>query len=193
MKINLVKIKYGDTYCYKHKPLVFCCSELKNAYEDEYGDYPNIILTNERIWCNKDRDYKTLNLCISRQFYEEDYISTKNYPIKCCPYCGEKIKYTVDEEKDYSELYKTLIKIVDNLQKRIEVIDSRKEYTELCNYRDNIQEGLYALEDINNFNKFKEKLSIVNMHGILATADKIIKEKEKEKENENKETVRNEL
>lgn len=185
MNINLVKIKYSDTYCYKYKPLVFCCSELKNAYKDEYDDYPNIILTNEKIWTNEDRDYKSLSLCISRQFYEGDYINTKNYPIKCCPYCGEKIKYTVDEEKDYTKLYKTLTEVVDDLRKRIEVIDSRKKYIKLCSYRDLIQEGLYALEDINYYNKFKEKISIADMHRILVTTDKIIKEKEKEKENEN--------
>ena len=125
MKINLVKVKYGDTYCYKHKPLVFCCSELKNAYEDDYGDYPAIVLTNH-IWTNKDRDYKQLSLCISHCFCEEDYTSEKNYPIDYCPYCGEKIKYNVDEEKDYTELYSALIEITDDLQKRIEVTIAEK-------------------------------------------------------------------
>ena len=179
MNIDLVKIKYADTYCYKYKPLKFCCSGLKNAYKDEYDDYPAITITNENIYTNKDRDCKSLNLCISRNFYEDDYVSEKNYPINYCPYCGEKIKYTIDEEKDCTELYKTLIEVVDDLQKRIEITDSRSRYKELCNYRDYIQEGLYGLEDVKDYNTFKEKLALINMQGILVTTDKIIKEKRK--------------
>lgn len=194
MKINLVKVKYDDTHCYKHKSLVFCCSELKNAYEDRYGDYPDIVLTNEHIWTNEDIAYNSLYLCISQEvkdFYNKNYIEARNYPIVCCPYCGKEINYFTVEEKDYSKLYKTLVEISNELQERAEITDSRKEYKELCNYRELILEGINAFKDINDYNKFKEKISIAVMHGILAITDKIIKEKEKE--NESKETDRNEL
>lgn len=176
MNIDLVKIKYDNTYCYKHESLKFCCNDLKNAYEDEYDDYPNIVLTNKHIWTKKDRSPKDLSLCISRDFYEDSYVSTKNYPINYCPYCGEKIKYTIDEEKDCTE-FKTLIGIINDLQKHIENTDSRSRYKELCKYRDYIQKGLYTLEDINDFDTFKEKLALINMQNILAATDKIIKEK----------------
>ncbi len=177
MNINLVKIKYSDTYCYKYKPLVFCCSELKNAYEDVYGDYPDIVLTKDGIWTNEDIVYNSPYLCISRSiedYYDSDYTETKNYPINYCPYCGEKIKYTIDGEKDYTGLCKTLKKVIDDLQKCIETTDSRSGYKELCKYRNYI---LYILKNINDFDTFKEKLALVNIQDILVTTDKIIKEK----------------
>jgi hypothetical protein len=78
-----------------------------------------------------------------------------------------------------------LVEVVDNLQKRIEKTDNRSSYRELRNYRDYIQEGLYTLKDVNDYSTFKEKLALIDMQGVLAITDKIIKEKEKEhKENE---------
>ena len=192
MNINLVKIKYDNTYCYKYKPLKFCCEDLKNAYNsDVYGDYPDIILTHDNIWSSESIAYKLPVLCFSQNiisFYDDDYIDIRNYPINYCPYCGKKLNYFIElEGEDYIELYKKLIKAMDDLQEQAKTTNSDKEYKEIVDKKELIHNKINIFEDIDDYELFIKELGIVK--GLVG----INKIEEQEKENDNNKDKDNEF
>ena len=63
--------------------------------------------------------------------YEDEYEQTDNYPIRFCPHCGEKIEISVVDEIDVSDKYKELTKQRDELWKKCQRTDSKKEDSEL--------------------------------------------------------------
>ena len=129
MKIELIKLKFNDTYSYKHKPFQYCC--------DEIHQNDCIIFTNEDL-----SPLKHINdgnfipqFCTSHTevitSYEEECEHTDNYPIQFCPHCGEKIEISVVEEIDVSDKYNELSKQRDELWKKCQRTDSKKEEFEL--------------------------------------------------------------
>lgn len=44
MKIELIKLKFNDTYSYKYKPFTHCCDEIQND--------KTIVFTGEDLVCN---------------------------------------------------------------------------------------------------------------------------------------------
>lgn len=55
----------------------------------------------------------------------------ENYPIQLCPHCGEKIEISVADEIDVSDKYNELTKQREELWKKCQRTDSKKEEFEL--------------------------------------------------------------
>ena len=110
MKIELIRLKFNNTHSYKYKPFQYCCDEIKNDKA--------IVFTGEDI-----ND-------IGGE-YEDEWEQTDNYPIQFCPHCGEKIEISVVEEIDVSDKYEELTKQRDELWKKSQRTDSKKEEREL--------------------------------------------------------------
>ena len=123
MKIELIKLKFNDTYSYKYKPFKHCCNEIQNdkaiifTYEDinDATSIPQFCTSHTEIITS----------------YEDEWEQTDNYPIQFCPHCGEKIEISVVDEIDVSDKYKELTKQRDELWKKCQRTDSKKEESEL--------------------------------------------------------------
>lgn len=131
MKIELIKLKFNDTHSYKYKSFTHCCEAIQNdkaivftgedindiggEYEDDCVFIPQFCTSHtEVITC-----------------YEDEWEQTDNYPIQFCPHCGEKIEISVVDEIDVSDKYKELSKQREDLLKRCQRTDSKKEEREL--------------------------------------------------------------
>ena len=154
MKIELIKLKFNDTHSYKYKPFQYCCDEIQNDKA--------IVFTGEDLVCNdifglvvRDSDdtiipqfcnsyTETFNSC------GDEYEQTDNYPIQFCPHCGEMIEISVVDEIDVSDKYEELTKQRDELWKKCQRTDSKKEECEL-------RKKVMKLDDqINDFYELNE-------------------------------------
>ena len=138
MKIELIKLKFNYTHSYKYKPFQYCCDEIQNdkaivftgedlVSNDIFGlvvrDSDDTIIPQ---FCNSYTE--TFNSC------GDEYEQTDNYPIQFCPHCGEKIEISVVDEIDVSDKYKKLYKLREELWKKCQRTDSKKEESELRNH-----------------------------------------------------------
>lgn len=103
MKVELVKLIFDENRSYKYKPMSFCCDKLKDnpiielidayQYEDDTSDdIPKMCLDYHYEWSD----------------WGEDMEDDRYYPLKFCPFCGEKIDIEVVGEEDHTERYKKL-------------------------------------------------------------------------------------
>lgn len=130
MKIDLIKLKFNDTYSYKYKPFHYCC--------DEIHQNDCIMFTNEDLSPLKYMDDSgnfIPQFCTSHTevitSYEDKWEQTDNYPIQFCPHCGEKTEILIVDEIDVSDKYKELSKQRDELWERCQRTDSKKKESEL--------------------------------------------------------------
>ena len=123
MKIELIRLRFNDTHSYKYKPFKYCCDEIQNDKA--------IVFTGEDIndigGEYEDDGVSIPQLCTSHTevitSYEDEWEQTDNYTIQFCPHCGEKI--------DMSDKYEELTKQRDELWKKCQRTDSKKEEYEL--------------------------------------------------------------
>lgn len=124
MKIDLVKIKLSQCDKYKYKPIKWCCDEIKNN--------PMTLFTKDDLVRIEGWDYqKHPQMCLNFDYvvdYEDNYEITKNYPIKYCPWCGEKIDINVVDELDMISRERKIFNELEKLMKKeIKVIVLAKE------------------------------------------------------------------
>ena len=154
MKIELIKLKFNDTYAYKYKPFKYCCEAIQNN--------KNIIVTGEDLVFDEvfgldPSDYNESTIpqfCTSYteifNSWGDEFENTWNYPIQFCPHCGEDIKIEVVDEIDVSEEYNQLSKQRDELWKKCQKTDSKKKENELREQvrdLDNKINGFYTLSE----------------------------------------------
>lgn len=149
MKIELIKLKFNDTYSYKYKPFKYCC--------DKIHQNKCIVFTNEDLtyYDNYEDDIQYIpQFCTSHEEifrdYEDEWEQIDNYPIQFCPNCGEKIEIKVVNEMDVSEKYKKLINLRKELSKKCQKTDSKKIEAELSKQireLDNQINGFYAISE----------------------------------------------
>lgn len=130
MKIKLIKLKFNDTQSYKYKPFKYCCKTIQQNKSIDFMDEDLVYID----------DYWDDERCIPQfctlhkeiiDCYEDELEIDKNYPIQFCPHCGEKIEISVVDEIDMSDKYNELTKQRDELWKRCQRTDSKKEESEL--------------------------------------------------------------
>ena len=148
MKIELIKLKINDTHSYKYKSFTYCCDEIQNDKA--------IVFTNEDLSPLKyigDGNFIP-QICTSYTevitSYEDEWEQTDNYPIRFCPHCGEKIEISVVDEIDVSDKYDELTKQREELWKKCQKTDSKKEDFELkeqVRKLDNQINGFYELDE----------------------------------------------
>lgn len=149
MKIELIKLKFNDTYSYKYKPFKYCCNEI---HQNEC-----IIFTDDDLSPLKyidDEDSFIPQFCTSHTelitSYEDEWEQTNNYPIQFCPHCGDKIEIEVVDEIDLSEKYNKLHKKRYELSDKCRRTDSKKEEFDLrkqVRELDNQMNGFYELDE----------------------------------------------
>lgn len=130
MEIELIKLKINDTHSYKYKPFTYCCDEIQNDKA--------IVFTGEDLvhsdGCWDDERYVP-QFCTSYTetvgSWEDEWEQTYNYPIQFCPHCGEKIEISVVKEIDVSDKYNKFSKQREELWKKCQKTDSKKEESEL--------------------------------------------------------------
>lgn len=149
MKIELIKLKFNDTHSYKYKPFQYCCDEIQNDKVIVFTG-EDLVHSND---CWDDERYIP-QLCTSYTevitSYEDEWEQTDNYPIKFCPHCGEKIEISAVEEIDVSDKYNELTKQREELWKKCQRTDSKKEESGL-------REQVRKLDDqINDFYELGE-------------------------------------
>ena len=133
MKIELMRVRFGESFNYKYKSRQYCCDRLKES--------PSIILTNEELMYESEtEDFSNdehipipPRMCITEKdcTYGIEYPETNNYPIKYCPLCGEKIDISVDGEIDATEEFDRLNEERKELLKKRRETDSKKETLEI--------------------------------------------------------------
>lgn len=130
MKIDLIKLKFNDTYSYKYKPFTYCCDEIQSNKAIVFTDED--LIHSDDCW---DDERYIPQFCTSHTeiitSYEDGWEQTDNYQIQFCPHCGEKIEISVVDEIDVSDKYKELLKQREDLLKRCQRTDSKKEEREL--------------------------------------------------------------
>ena len=157
MKIELIKLKFNDTHSYKYKPFKYCCDEIQNDKA--------IVFTNEDIndigGEYKDEGISIPHFCTSHTevitSYEDEWEQTDNYPIRFCPHCGEKIEISVVDEIDVSDKYEELTKQRDELWKKCQRTDSKKEEFELRNQVKKLDD---QINDFYELGKWKENNNV---------------------------------
>ncbi len=127
MKIELIKLKFNNTHSYKYKPFTICCNEIQNDKA--------IVFTGEDIVGEYDDGVCIPRFCTSYTevitSWDNEFEQTDNYPTQFCPHCGEKIEIEVVDEIDVSEKYDALTKRCEDLWKKCQRTDSKKEESEL--------------------------------------------------------------
>ena len=156
MKIELIRVRFGESLNYKYKPIKYCCDGLK--------DHPLILLTNkELMYESETEDFSNdehipipPRMCITEKdcTYGIEYPETNNYPIKYCPFCGEKIDISVDGEIDATEEFDKLNEEKKELFKRRKETDSKKETLEIEKRMGELSQKIinfYALCSLDDF------------------------------------------
>lgn len=146
MKIDLVKIKLSQCDKYKYKPIKWCCDEIKNN--------PMTLFTKDDLVRIEGWDYqKHPQMCLNFDYvvdYEDNYEITKNYPIKYCPWCGEKIDINVVDELDMISRERKIFNELEKLHEKRNKSDSISERTRLSKkeelLRDEIDK-MYELDE----------------------------------------------
>lgn len=130
MKIELIKLNFNDTCAYKYKPFTHCCEAIQNDKAIVFAGEDLVHL--DTYW--EDERYIP-RFCTSHTeiitSYEDEFEQTDNYPIEFCPHCGEKIDISVVDEIDVSNKYNELTKQREELWKKCQRTDSKKEEFEL--------------------------------------------------------------
>ena len=151
MKIELIRLKFNDTYSYKYKSFTYCCDEIQNDKA--------IVFTGEDLVPNYDceeDDIYVPQLCTSHTeiitSYEDEWEQTDNYPIKFCPHCGEKIQISIVDKIDVSNKYNELSKQRDELWKKCQRTDSKKEEFELRKQVRKLDDQINDFYELNEWN-----------------------------------------
>ena len=150
MNVEIIKQNLGDEVSYKYKPMSFCCHELARnpvieLVAGEYDVTENYI--SEPQFCIADYDEWTE--------WEEDFKQDNYYPIKYCPFCGEKIETEIIREEDVSDEYARLERERDILCKGARVTDSKSKEEDL---RKKVRELEDKLNYYNELRKYNEEV-----------------------------------
>ena len=141
MKIELIKLRFNQTFSYKYKSFTYCCNALKNN--------PCILFTDEDVMSDpsysiSDQDNSLPRFCMTRTLsfrdWEDEWEKTENIPIRFCPHCGEEIQIHLSKER--AELWKRCQKTDSKkkeaqLQDQVHELDRKiNQYWELSDIED---------------------------------------------------------
>lgn len=181
MKVDLIKLKFGEEESYKIKSIDWCCSKLKQnpAIELHYGDI-NILSACEDcpnasndLGCCKydtiseecprinsfeesvDEDGNYIGMIFHKERLEHDgeYNDTQDeyYPIHYCPHCGEKIDVNTVESIDVTEIYRKLESKINELSKEYNQTDSKKKSRKLQDQIRNLDRKMNDFYEISEY------------------------------------------
>lgn len=153
MKLKAKKIKINGQVAYKYFKPKYCCAMLQtNPIVEIVDEHPNNYLCcleckNENNNC-ADCSYDILNdstfgLFLTEEKKTTDWEDTYYYPIKYCPFCGEKIEVEVLESIDKTKEVEKINSMIEELRKKVNSCDSKKK----CASLNKEIKALYALSD----------------------------------------------
>ena len=154
MKIELIRQKFNGTRGYKYKPFSWCCDKIK--------ENPCIVFSDE-VYTDDDIDdectFPTFALWHTEVYrdWEDEYEQDTYYKINHCPFCGEAIKISVIGEEDVDDYYKSLSKQREELRKKYNKTDSKKEAQELYEQVHELDNQIDWLYQLAGYENVKEK------------------------------------
>ena len=148
MKVEIIKQILGEETSYKYKPMSFCCEKLKRnpvigLVANEYDVNENYI--SKPQFCIEDYDTWTE--------WGEDFEQDNYYPIKFCPFCGEKIETEIIKEEDITDEYNRLERERNVLLKGALVTDSKSKETDLRKKVQNLDGKLDYYYELREYNE----------------------------------------
>ena len=147
MKIELIRQKFNGSRGYKYKPFSWCCDQIK--------DNPCIVFSDE-VYMDDDIDDECTFPAFALRHsevvkdWEDEYEQDTYYKINHCPFCGELIEISVVGEEVVDDYYKSLSKYREELWKKCNKTDSKKEAQKLydkVHKLDNKIDWLYQLAE----------------------------------------------
>lgn len=163
MKIELIRLRFNNSHSYKYKPFKCCCEEIDGNECIEFTTKDMVTSS----FLKEDEGIDgccSPKLCISHTetitSYEDEFEITNNYPIRFCPYCGEKINIKVINEIDVSDKYNELSMRRNELWEKCRRTDSKKEEFELreqVSRLDKQIDNFYLLDEYQE-NKYEKKV-----------------------------------
>lgn len=162
MNIQLIKLKFENTCSYKYRPFKYCCEEIQNdkaiAFTDEDFSSKYDYCISEKPIPKFCMSYtKTTTSYEDENADEDEFETTKNYPIQFCPHCGKKIEIQIVDEIDVSERYRILSEQREDLFRKSCVTDSKKEEAEL---RGRVQKLVEQINDFYELGEWKEDVYV---------------------------------
>lgn len=104
MKIELIKLRFNQTFSYKYKSFTYCCNALKNN--------PCILFTDEDVMSDpsysiSDQDNSLPRFCMTRTLsfrdWEDEWEKLKISPSGSALIAGKKYKFMYQKNKIYQE------------------------------------------------------------------------------------------
>ena len=116
---------------------------------------PITLFTNDDLTRIEGWNYqKHPQMCLNFDYvedYEDDYEIIKNYPIKYCPWCGEKIEINVADELDMVAREREIINKLKNLHEKINKSDSISERTRLSKKEELLRDEIDKMYDLDEW------------------------------------------
>ena len=155
MKIELIRLIFDNGHSYKYKPFKCCCEEIDRNECIELTDEDMVTSSFVKEDEGIDGCFSP-KLCISHTktipYYEDEFEITNNYPIRFCPYCGEKVDIKVVAEIDVSDKYNELSKRRNELWDKCRRTDSKKEDYELREQVGKLDKQIKDFYELNEWN-----------------------------------------
>ena len=163
MQINLIKLETEFKHpSYHYKPIDWCCRKLQKSdfftITNEHLVSPIWHLDQELIDELSDEDWDKVEemeedmspkFCLTRETVDYDGFSLfSNFPIRYCPFCGERIDFRVAVVKNVRMKVNELQKNIDDLREKQKKTDSRKKYTEYGNQIDKYYAELHGIYEV---------------------------------------------
>lgn len=151
MKIELIRLKFNNTYYYKYKLFKHCCEAI---HDDKAIIFTNEDLVHLDIYLEDERYIPQFCTSYTEVItsYEDEWEQTDNYPIRFCPHCGEKIEISVVDEIDVSDEYEELTRQREELWNKCQRTDSKKKESEL---REQVRELDKRINDFYELSEWK--------------------------------------
>lgn len=120
MKVEFIKRTFDNCTGWKVANLEWCCDKLR--------DNPIIELTTESIESYYSDSPPVMGICETEFItdWDDEYEQDTWHAIKYCPFCGEPIDIKVIHEEDVTDIYMSLTKQREELNKKRRNCDSIK-------------------------------------------------------------------
>lgn len=155
MKIQLIKVKLdGSNYVYKYKPFTYCCKKMQNDETIKFSDEDIVDCLDNSL---DENGFSLPQFCIStvkiEGCWDDEWSVINNYPIRFCPYCGEKIIIEIVDEVNANNSLINMKEAREKLRVKCSQTDSKKEEAKL---KEQIKRIDNQINDLYGFNEWKD-------------------------------------
>lgn len=152
MKLRVKKIKVNGQVAYKYFKPKYCCNmlqtnptiEIANEYPNNYSCCTECESENSKYDISNNETFGLfLTENVKTTDWEDTFLDTYYYPIKYCPFCGEKIEIEMLGSIDKTKEAEKIDSMIKELKEKIASCDSKKK----CESLNKEIKALYNLSD----------------------------------------------